>query len=64
VKPIVPKHLRRLKSNELVSMGDFVVNESKALELWEGPNGFLADSFLKPIYRKDESHATATKKLK
>jgi hypothetical protein len=60
VKPGVPKHYRRLKPSELVSLGDFVANEREGFELWEGPGGFRADSFVKPIYRKDESHSAAT----
>jgi len=54
---------RRLNSNELVSLGDFVVNESQGLELWDGPSGFRAGSFVRPIYRKDQSHSTTTKEL-
>jgi hypothetical protein len=50
----VPKRLRRLKSNELVSRGDFVANERQGFELWEGPTGFRADSFVKTIYRCDD----------
>lgn len=61
--PGVPGHFRRLKSNELVCAGDFVANEGKAFELWEGPNGFQADSFVKAIYRKKECHSATTKKL-
>jgi hypothetical protein len=57
----VPKHLRRLKSNELVSVGDFVANDRQEFERWEGPGGFRADSFIKPIYRRDESPAPAAK---
>jgi len=63
VKTAVPEHFRRLKANELVSPGDFVVNESLALELWEGPGGFRADSFIKEIYRQDKSHPAEIKKL-
>jgi hypothetical protein len=44
--------LRRLKWNELVSRGDFVMDEHRDFEPWEGPSGFRADAFLKPIYRK------------
>jgi len=43
---------RRLKWNELVRQGDFVANAGRKLEPWEGLNGFRADSYLKPIYRK------------
>jgi hypothetical protein len=62
LKPDVPKHFRRLKSNELVTLGDFVANERKVFELWDGPNGFLAESFIKPIYRTGKSHSAANKK--
>jgi hypothetical protein len=60
----VPKRLRRLKWNELVSHGDFVADEHRGFEPWEGPGGFRADAFVKPIYRRDESRPTATKKSK
>ena len=58
----VPKRYRRLKWNELVSLGDFVADKHRRFEPWEGPSGFRADAFLKPIYRRDESRSTATKK--
>jgi hypothetical protein len=48
---VLSKCLRRLKWNELVSRGDFVMDEHQDFEPWEGPSGFRADSFLKPIYR-------------
>ena len=48
----VPERFRRLKWNELVSHGDFVANEGRRLEPWEGPGGFRADAFVKPIYRR------------
>ena len=60
----VPKNFRRLKPNELVSVGDFAADEKRGLELWEGPNGFRADSFVKAIYRRDKDPSTATKKLR
>jgi len=63
-KPGAPDRFRRLKWNERVSLGDFVKNEHRRFELWQGPGGFQADSFVKPIYRRDESHSTATKQLK
>ena len=47
----VPKRFRRLKWHELVSVGDFVADTQQGFELWEGPNGFRADAFVKPIYR-------------
>jgi hypothetical protein len=60
----VPKRFRRLKSNELVSPGDFVADEHRRFEPWEGPSGFRADAFVKPIYRRNESRSTAAKKSK
>lgn len=63
-KADAPKGFRRLKWNELVRLGDFVVDEQGGFELWEGPGGFRADSFVKPIYRRHESRLLATKKLK
>jgi hypothetical protein len=57
----VPKRFRRLKWNELVTLGDFVTDEHRKFEPWEGPSGFRADAFVKPIYRLDESRSTTTK---
>jgi hypothetical protein len=48
-----PKLFRRLKGNELVSRGDFIMGAHHAIEPWEGPTGFRADAFVKPIYRSD-----------
>lgn len=48
----IPIELRLLNGNEVVSRGDFVAGEHQEFELWEGPAGFRADSFLKPIYRR------------
>jgi len=47
-----PKHYRRLKADELVGSGDYIKNERRGLERWEGPSGFRADSFVRPIYRR------------
>jgi len=60
----VPKCFRRLKWNEVVSRGDFVADEHQRLEPWEGPGGFRANAFLKPIYRRHEISSTATKKTR
>jgi len=60
----VPKRFRRLKPNEVVSRGDFVANDQRGLEPWEGPGGFYASTFVKPIYRRDEGGPTATRKPK
>jgi hypothetical protein len=48
----VVKHFRRLKMNELVGRGDFVADPLLGFKPWEGPTGFRADSFVKPIYRR------------
>ena len=57
-----PKRFRRLKWNELVSHGDFVLDVSGGFELWDGPTGFRADAFVKPIYRRDKSRPVAARK--
>ncbi|MBI5386956.1 MAG: hypothetical protein HZA90_19970 [Verrucomicrobia bacterium] len=61
VKAGVPKRVRRLKWNEVVCRGDFVANEHQGFKPWEGPSGFRADAFVKPIYRRDRSRLAATK---
>jgi len=48
----VPERFRRLKWNEVVCHGDFVADARLGLEPWEGPGGFRADTFVKPIYRR------------
>jgi hypothetical protein len=53
-----------LKWHELVSAGDFVADAQQGFELWEGPNGFRADAFVKPIYRTDENRSAKTKRIK
>jgi len=62
LKSVIPKRFRRLKWNELVNLGDYVRNEHRRFELWEGPGGFRADAFVRPIYRRDKSRPAATKK--
>jgi hypothetical protein len=48
--PFVPAgrspKLGRLKKCEFGQRGDFMRNEREELELWEGPNGLRADSFV------------------
>jgi hypothetical protein len=61
-QPDVPKNFRKLQANELVSVGDFVADEQRGLEPWEGPNGFRADSFVKAIYRRNNDPSAAIKK--
>jgi hypothetical protein len=58
----IPKGFRRLKWNEVVSRGDFVVGDDLEFEPWEGPRGFQADSFLKPIYRAAKAVCPKLKK--
>jgi hypothetical protein len=48
---VSPDRLRPLKWNELVRRGDFVEDGRDGFELWEGPGGFRAASFVKKIYR-------------
>jgi len=52
-----PQRFRRLKWNELVTHGDFVSDGHRGFELWDGPTGFRADAFVKPIYRRDHRRA-------
>jgi len=60
----VPKRFRRLKWNEVVNRGDFVEDEHRGLEPWEGLGGFQADSFVKPIYRETKTVRPQPKKPK
>jgi hypothetical protein len=57
-KAAVPKRLRRLKSREMVTQGDFVRNKHRGFELWEGPSGFQADAFVMAVYRQEKTRAT------
>jgi hypothetical protein len=52
VPAVTGKHLRPLKWNELVRLGDFVKNGRQGFEPWIGPSGFRADAFIKTIYRR------------
>jgi len=38
------------------------MDEHQDFEPWEGPSGFRADSFLKPIYRRRKHRLDATGK--
>ena len=63
----VSEGFRRLKRNEVVSHGDFVADERLGLQPWEGPGGFRADAFVRPIYRRKETEKfrpTATSRSK
>jgi hypothetical protein len=57
VQPGVPEGFRRLRWDEPVREGDFVVDEQRGFEPWEGPSGFRADMFVKPIYRREKMRA-------
>jgi hypothetical protein len=59
----VLNNFRRLRWDELVTSGDWVVDEQRGFEPWEGPGGFRADAFLNPIYRKKGQRTTGAKKL-
>lgn len=61
---VAARHYRRLRSDELVSLGDFVGDAQRGFELWEGPNGFRADAFIQPIYRRDGPSSGRIKKSK
>jgi hypothetical protein len=58
---VAADNFRRLNWDELVSRGDFVASESQGFELWEGPSGFRADAFVKPIYRRQSPRSVRTK---
>ena len=58
VEAAVPGGFRRLKWNEPVLPGDFVVDAQRGFEPWEGPSGFCASSFVKPIYRREKIRPT------
>jgi hypothetical protein len=59
-----PKGFRRLKFNELVSEGDFVQDETRGMQPWDGPRGFQAGSFVKPIFRTERRRTSVAKKRK
>jgi len=63
VEAVVPNRFRLLKWNELVRQGDFTADLHGGFELWEGPTGFRADAFVKPIYRRVKSQPAAAGKL-
>ncbi len=58
------KRFRRLKFNELVSVGDYVAGKDNQFELWDGPRGFQAGSFVQPIYRPHGRRSPTVKKAK
>ena len=60
----VSADLRRLEWDEVVTRGDFVGDELHGFELWEGPTGFRADAFVKPIYRRGGTPPVTAKKSK
>lgn len=48
---VAPPRLRRLKQSEVVRRGDWVEGGRQGFEPWEGPAGFRAGAFIKPIFR-------------
>jgi hypothetical protein len=49
--PVLLEQLRLLEWHERVQRGDFVAG-NQGFELWDGPRGFRAGSFVKQIYRR------------
>lgn len=50
---------RRVRPDELVVPGDYIKDGEDRYEPWEGPRGFRAASFCKPVYRAEwKTHAT------
>jgi hypothetical protein len=49
-----PRSFRQLNGSELVRRGDFVMDDVQVLQPWDGPNGFRADAYVKPVYRSEE----------
>ncbi len=49
---------RRLKFNELVRHGDYIQDGDSTYRQWDGPPGFQAGSFLKKVYRPEQTHHT------
>jgi hypothetical protein len=60
-EPGIPKRFRRLKWHELVSAGDFVADDREGFQLWDGPSGFRADAFVRPIFRAMKSGRVPSK---
>jgi hypothetical protein len=61
------ERFRRLKWNEVVARGDCIADERLGLQPWEGPGGFQAGAFVRPIYRRKETEKfrpTTTPKIK
>jgi GH24 family phage-related lysozyme (muramidase) len=59
---IAAGQLRPLKWDERVNQGDFVAAEPGQFEVWEGPAGFRADTFVKQVYRRLKKPAAEAKK--
>ena len=61
-KADVPGRFRLLKWNEVGCRGDFVAGGHQGFELWEGPSGFRADTFVQPVYRRARVRSTVPKR--
>jgi hypothetical protein len=46
---------RRVRFDELVIPGDYIKEGENCYEPWEGPRGFRAASFCKPVYRPERT---------
>ena len=44
---------RRVRPDELVNPGDYIKDDEDRYEPWDGPRGFRAASFCKPVYRPE-----------
>jgi len=52
---------RPLKWNEMVKRGDYIQDGNNGYELWVGPSGFHAGSFVKQIYRRSSRRTVVEK---
>jgi hypothetical protein len=52
---------RPLRWNEMVKRGDYVKDAINGFELWVGPSGFHAGSFVKQIYRRSSRRSVVEK---
>ena len=56
-KADVPGGFRLLEWSEVVRRGDFVADGHEGFQPWEGPTGFRASTFVKPIYRRTKTRS-------
>jgi hypothetical protein len=56
-----PEAFRPLRWNEMVKRGDYIQDGRNGYELWVGPSGFHAGSFVKQIYRRSSRQPVVEK---